>query len=520
MNARWLPRFVVAAGVIAAWGSARYAGCLTALFAAVLVAALALPPAERRLMSTRWAVVVLVVLASGWSVALDHELALRHSLLLVLAGALFGLARRARADDRLLGVLAIGVAAATVVAVLQVTGGQPLAPDAFGSIAPELRERAAQRLAIGRASGTAAGPGHFAALLVMVAPLLAAGLVRSTARRRWVWAAGLLLVVGGVVLTRSLAAVLLALAIAALAAASRKPYRRTLAAGAAVLLAVGALTALLRTDLAALEPVRLRWVNWQTTAWTFSRYPLLGVGLGGVGQAGLTAPTGAANITPYAHNTYLELAAELGVAGVALALAAGIALWRLVAAGRREHLPLALAVAVLPLHNLVDFSAYAPEVVLPWAVLAGTLSARVGPAAAAALPSWLVIPALGGGLLLTAASWRAEVLLTSSFTASPPAAVELALAAARWTPWSVSPVQAAAGAALGAHDRRMLEIDNELARRWWVRPVSSAWAEMRARLLLASQRSGEALVWAREARRRAPWRDELAMLEATCLGAS
>jgi hypothetical protein len=193
-----------------------------------------------------------------------------------------------------------------------------------------------------------------------------------------------------------------------------------------------------------------------------------------------------------------------------------LALVRLLAAGRREHLALTLAVAAIPLHNLVDFSAYAPEVLLPWAVLAGTLAARVRPAPARPLPGWALLTVLGGALLLAALSWRSELLLARSYAAPPPGSVDLALAAARWAPWTVEPVQSAAGAALAAGDPRLAEIERELARRHWVRPASAAWAELRARLLLASGRAGEALAWAREARRRAPWRGELAALEAAC----
>ena len=50
---------------------------------------------------------------------------------------------------------------------------------------------------------------------------------------------------------------------------------------------------------------------------------------------------------------------------------------------------------------------------------------------------------------------------------------------------------AAAGAALESSDPRLLEIERELARRWWVRPASSAWAEARARLLHAARRDGD-----------------------------
>ena len=520
MTSRWLPGLAVGIAVLAAWGAARYAGCLPLLFAAVLVTAMALPRGERRLIAPGWAAIGLAALAMSWCTTLDHELALRHSLLLVLVVMVFGVARIAAVDDRHLDLLAIGIAATAAVAVAQALVGPVTAPENLAAVAPELRTRVLERLAIGRVSGTASVPGHYAALLVTVMPLLAAGWRGSASWRRWLCGTGLLLAVAGVVLSRSLAAVGLAGALAAVAVAMRRPSRRLLATVFILLVAVGTVTALLRDDVTSLEPVRLRWINWQTAGWAFAREPLLGVGLGGVGQAGLTAPTGAGNITPYAHNTYLQLAAELGIAGIALGVAAGAGLWRLLNGGRREHLPLTLAVAAIPLHNVVDFSAYAPEVVLPWAVLAGTLAARVRPSLPRPLPSWLLLPALGGGFLLAAASWRAEALLTRAYAAPPPRSIELALESAHWSPWAIGPVLTAAGAALEVSDPRLLEIDRELARRWWVRPVSAAWAEIRARSLHAVRRDGEALVWAREARRRAPWRGDLADLEVMCRGAS
>jgi O-antigen ligase len=507
---------VIVAGLAAAWGSARYAGCVAVLLLGAMAAVLALPPGERRVLAPEWAVVGLLALAASWAVALDHELALRHSLLLVLAAALFGLSRLAAPDDRLVALLALGIAATAAVACVQALVPPAVSPEAVSGVAPALRERALARLAIGRASGTAALPGHFAALVVMAAPLLVRGWARAAGRRRWVWAAALLLAGAGVVLSRSLAGALLAAVLAAAAVALMRPPRAFAAAAALAVAAVAAAAALGRTDLAALEPVRLRWQNWRTAAAVFAERPLLGVGLGGIGQAALATPLGAANITPYAHNTPLQLVAELGVGGVALLGAGGLALARLLAAGRRAHLALALAVAAVPLHALVDFSAYAPEVLLPWSVLAGTLAARVRPAPARPIPGRAMAAVLGGALVLAALSWRAETLRTRSYAAAPPASIDLALAAARWAPWTVEPVQDAAAAALAAGDPRMDAIERELARRHWVRPVSAAWAELRARLLLATGRAGEALAWAREARRRAPWRGELAALEAAC----
>jgi hypothetical protein len=285
-----------------------------------------------------------------------------------------------------------------------------------------------------------------------------------------------------------------------------------------VLAVVAATVLLSRTDVGGLEPIRLRWLNWRSTAWVFAHHPWLGVGTGGVGQAALAGPTGAFNITPYTHNTPLQLLAEFGVVG-AVPLALGIgALVQLLRRGWSSHTGLTLAVASLPLHNLVDFSAYAPEVLLPWAVLAGSLAGRVSPIPEKPLRSWALVALLGTGAILSTLTWRSEVEAAAAAAPRSAGSVEAAMAAATWAPWTVTPVEIAAGQALaGGQPARELErINAVLTERWWVQPLSARYAEARGRLLLAAGRPGEAVVWMREARRRAPWRGDLAQLEAAC----
>ncbi len=499
------------AAVAAAWCAARAPWFVPLLWVALLTLCLALPPAPRRLLDARWLAVAALLLACSWTVACDHELAMRHSLLFVAAAFLFGLARLSAPGDRLVAALAAGVALTALVALHQAAGGLAGARSAVDTLPPAWRDAALARITGGRAFGTSALPGHFAALLMLAVPILAERAWRARGWRRLGW--GLLIALAGaaILLTRSLAAV--AVGGALLLPVLVRDRRGRLAAAGALALAALAVAALAwRTDIASLEPLRLRWANWRTAAWVFSSHPWLGVGLGGVGQAALAGPSGATNITPYAHNTPLQLLAEFGVAG-ALPLAAGAA-W-LVGLVRRAwpaHPALALAVASLPLHNLVDFSAYAPEVLLPWAVLAGALAARVSPPPPRPLRPWAVVALLGGGTLLSALAWRSETALAEA------PSVEAALAAARWAPWTVTPVELAAGRALaGARTPATLAaVDAALAGRAWVQPLSASWAEARARLLLAEGRAGEALVWVREAKRRAPWRAGLDELEASC----
>jgi hypothetical protein len=519
VSLRGVPAVACGVAALAAWGAARHPATVPLIWLTLTLACLAVPVGERRFLETGWLLVGVVVLTVGWVVALDHELALRHSLLFLAAALTFGLTRRAAPDDRLLGVLAVLFAATSVVAVIQVSGGLDAARELVDELPLAMRERANLRLASGRAFGTASLPGHFAALLLLAVPLLIDRALHSRGGRRLGWLVAVVVAGVGVVLTRSIAGWMVA-AILVVAALARGASARLRWLGAATVVLAGAVTLGLRADLARLEPIALRWVNWQSAAWVATHHPWLGVGLGGIGQAALQAPGAAASATPYAHNSLLQLSAELGVAGV-LVLAAGLwVLMRLLYFGWTAERALTLAVAVLPLHNLVDFSLYAPEVLLPWAVLAGTLAGRLTGPSRRATPAWLLLPLLLGGLILSTLSWRAEAEAERARLMPRAERVAAALTAAGWAPWTVTPLLVAAGETLDQDPSSgdALALDAALAARWWVLPRSAGWAEARARLLLAADRPGEALVWAREARRRAPWRHELERLEGSCAG--
>jgi O-antigen ligase len=518
MKSSWLPVVVSVLAVVAGWGAARYALVFPLLFIGLLLATLALPPQERRLVDPRWLLAGGFLIGVSFVVAMDHELALRHTLLFLAAVFAFGLARRAPLSDAQSARLAALLALSGVVAVGQVVGGLERMQAAVTQLPEPWREAAMTRLLGGRAFGTAALPGHFAALMLLCLPLLTHGLWGAKGWKRAWWSALLLLAAGAMVLTRSLAAPLLAALLVALLARRRRRIWPVVAA-ALLVIASGAVVLASRHDLSQLEPLRLRWINWSTTAWVFVHHPWLGVGLGGVGQASLEAPLAAANITPYTHNTYLQLIAELGLAGAGLVVAGVPALARLLRRGVQAAPALAAAVAVVPLHNLIDFSAYAPEVLLPWAVLAGSLAGRVFPLPSRPVRSVVAVVLLGGGALLATLNWRSEVELDRLQVAPRRQAPQYALTAAAWAPWTVTPLELGAGLALSSDDTSpwLPQFEDALSSRAWVRPASSSWAEARARIALALGRRGEAVVWAREAHRRAPWRTELAELEARCL---
>ncbi|HPC82587.1 MAG TPA: O-antigen ligase family protein [Thermoanaerobaculaceae bacterium] len=514
-------RLAIGLGIVAAaaaWFAAREPAFGPLLWVALLLGVLWLQPAQRLLLAPWQLGLVLLVVASSWLSALDHELAFRHSLLLLAAVLVLAMARLHPLDRDGVFLLCLAVAATAAVAVMQASGGLRQAGLELASLPPAFREAAATRILVGRSFGTAALPGHFAALLLTAAPPLAAGLAAGSRWRRWAATLGLGLAGTGVLLTRSLSASLVAAAV--LAVALGRGRRRGTVLAAAALAALTAATVLWRTDIASLEPVRLRWHNWQAAAQALAARPWLGVGFGGVGQAVLASPVGETNLSPYAHNTYLQLAAELGLFGLP---AVGLAVAWLVGTLRRglaADLPLALAVLVVPLHNLLDFSFYAPEVAIPWAVLAGTLAGRAPRLPDRPTPAWLLVPVLVTGVLGATLLWRGESAVGSALAAPAGERVERLVEASGWTPWTASPLlvacQVAADTPTGVGPLAALEA--ELGERAWVRPASAAWAECRAQLLLALGRQGEALVWVREARRRTPWRSDLVEVEKACRG--
>jgi len=508
---------VALAAAGAAWCAARFAGLLPLLWGALLLLSLAPPPPQRRFLSTSVLALLVGAVTLSWVVALDHELALRLGLVALTGVLLFALARFAAPGPLAVQAVTIAVALTALVALAQLAGGLDAARPAVWTLAPGLREAAAARLEVGRAFGTASLPGHFAILLVTALPLAAARALATRGPRRAAWVGTSLLAVAGIVATRSLAA--LAVGTVLLAAAAFRRRRPAVLAAVAVLAAAALAIVALRTDLGRLEPLRLRAVNWRTAAWVAAAHPLTGVGLGGVGQGGLTAPTASENTSTFAHCTPLQLAAELGLAGAGLVLAGIVGLVVLLRRGADADLPLALAVAAVPLHNLLDFSFYAPEVLWPWAVLAGTLASRCWAPPRRPVASWLLVPVLVVGTVLAALSWRGQAEAADALLEPVGRQPEALTAASRWQPWSVTPLLVAADVALAEAGpvARLERLDRALAQRGWVRPVSPGWAEARARLLLVAGRRGEALPWAIEARRRAPWRADLLALEELCL---
>ncbi|HKG21824.1 MAG TPA: O-antigen ligase family protein [Blastocatellia bacterium] len=132
-----------------------------------------------------------------------------------------------------------------------------------------------------------------------------------------------------------------------------------------------------------------RAVIWKDTLEMFKAHPLLGVGLGAFATAYPVYGQGNGSIViAQAHNDYLQILADAGVAGLALALCFVLLVFRHAARGMRSSDPLVAAVALgsggglfaLLVHSLVDFNLQLPSNALMFLLLsaaathAGTLA--------------------------------------------------------------------------------------------------------------------------------------------------
>jgi hypothetical protein len=189
----------------------------------------------------------------------------------------------------------------------------------------------------------------------------------------------------------------------------------------------------------------------------------------------------------------LEWLAELGPVGLLGFGFAGLALWRLVRRLWPVRPDLAVALTVVPVHNLVDFSFYGSGITLAWAMLVGWAMAFVS---ASSEPEPELTPARGRVVFVTvvAGVLAATILHVTSLMVEEAAAgrntpsekMDGALEARRLAPWRVDPLGLVAAAALESGDpQRLSEARLELARGRWLRPHSAALAGLRAKLAVA-----------------------------------
>ncbi len=423
---------------------------------------------------------------TGW----DPATALGQLGLIAAVASVIWLASRSTASDATLRLFALGLALLAVWAVWQVTVGFDRAQLAIAELPSYMQENAIQRLDSGRAFASFVLPGHLAAVLASVLPLLAVGV-----RRSWSGAAalvGCVLCGVGLVLTYSPIGIALAVAACLAVIVVRRWWHGLLA----VALLVTALAAMfiVRPELGQMEPLRLRMDNWRTAAWLWSTSPVAGVGLGGYGQASQAVPFEVGNRPAHAHCLPLEFSAELGIVGIAAMIVATIALVVVVRRVWLTRRALAVAIAVIPLHNLVDFSLYTSAVAIPWALLLGWGLANLRPPEEKRTDTRLrlavvVAAALAVGISLVHTT---SVVVARAAVAEPSAKLRFAqlVRAHRLAPWRLDPIVGVALVALENGDPEIVdEASKIVASNRWLRPHSASMAALASRLQLRQARA-------------------------------
>jgi hypothetical protein len=425
--------------------------------------------------------------AAGW----DPASAMVEISLLAALVALVWISSREAPPDRWPALLALAISALTLWALRQVIGGMEQVASGVANLPEEMQSSAAERLSSGRAFASQFLPSHLAVLYATALPIL---LARTRLHRSSLpWWIGTVACVVGLVLTRS--PIGAALALAACAAMVLRRRHRSLV-WVALLLAVVLIAVVVgRGDVLKLEPVQLRLDNWRTALWVWAEAPAAGVGVGGFAQAAQAIPFEVGNRPRHAHSLPLEALAELGPIGFLVCGAAAFALWRLFRRLWDERPELAVAVAVIPVHNLLDFSLYGSGVAVAWAVLLGwaVACARAPTEEATAPARGRAVFVAVGAVMLAGTVLHVTSVMVEESAASRSTAVErmdTAMRACRLAPWRVDALGLVAAAALESADPSRIEMAlAALDDRRRLRPRSAAYAALRARLAIALDRA-------------------------------
>jgi len=285
------------------------------------------------------------------------------------------------------GLLALAGAAAALVALQQRVIGFEWLAQAVAEQNLPFRDEALARIASGRVFGPLMLPASHAGFFALSLPVSVALAVDRSRGRAFRFAAGGAagLQLAALALTGSIAGIAalgVAAAVTAGLCARGRVVRIVLVGG--VLLAAGLLAAAAIPsrgfDWARLSdpnhPAGLRLGNWRAGIEMLADRPATGTGGGGYAAFYSRFMKPGMNETRHAHNSWLEVVVEYGPAAAPLAALFALAVlarWRRAC---RAGALTGLAAAGLPaflLHNVVDFTAYQPGVLVPFAALLGAL---------------------------------------------------------------------------------------------------------------------------------------------------
>lgn len=419
----------------------------------------------------------------------------RMALMLAVAVTVWVVSRRPHTEvDRWGAVLFAGVLA--VWAVVQgVIGLESLRPEAE-HLQGALRLGTLARIESGRAFASHLFPGHLAAVL---ATALALSLGMPAGGRNRLVRIALPMVLGfGIVATRSPIGIALGAAVVGVLAAHRaRVAGRLVIVAAGLLLLVGVV--LTRPDALEFEPLIHRVDNWRAALWLWSQNPVSGVGLGGFGTAVQGIPLELANRPAHAHSQPLEWMAELGLFGLIATAVFFLWLGRLSATLWVRDRSLAVAVLILPVHSLVDFSLLTWGGAIPWAVVMGWACASPRPVTMP-IRSQAPVPAMALVLVgviatpLAALNWWSTAV-ERQILATDPAQVpaEHLLRAVSLAPWRTPALESTPAFAEVASRLQPGQADEWIERSQWLRPGSAGRTHARALIELGAGRPVSAL---------------------------
>ena len=355
------------------------------------------------------------------------------------------------------------------------------------------------RLEQGRPYGGFATPAVLGGFLALMLPAVAAWSLGERGRTRSVGLACAGVGALGLVSTRSVGAVG-ALAIALALAGVRGRIAPRLVAAVAGFLGVCLLVAGLTRPDAVFAPFRpdspwrLRAGNVRIAAEIARSHPLFGVGPGGYAEAFPVYRRATDNESRHAHDLPAELVAEWGLpAGMALTaifFATFLGpLWAGRNASRTFASGAAIGLAAFALHNLADFTAFLPSVLVLACVMRGLVAADTSPPPApiGRRTAWALL-ALSAGVIVTGSGLARDALHEARVAASAgdhKAALSAAQRGCRTAPWDADLAMFAAQARMAQSMPEEALRDCDRAVR--LAPERAAARALRARARLAVQ---------------------------------